>query len=163
MRVNGYHGPRPAEWNRERFMRYIVRNAYGCWLWGNGPTNRYATVSVAGRSRTAHRLSWELFRGEIPVGLLVCHTCDVPRCVNPDHLFVGDATANMQDAARKGRTLTGDRNSRRRLRNGVMLTMERAQQIRQRRFGGERGVDLAREFGVSVQMVCHIHKGRRWA
>jgi hypothetical protein len=51
----------------------------------------------------APRLAWTLLRGEIPVGLSVCHRCDTPLCVNPDHLFLGTQRDNMYDAIAKGR------------------------------------------------------------
>jgi HNH endonuclease len=51
----------------------------------------------------AHRISWMLFRGEIPVDAHVLHKCDVTLCVNPDHLFLGTHTDNMQDCVTKGR------------------------------------------------------------
>ncbi|MGD9885811.1 MAG: HNH endonuclease signature motif containing protein [Reyranella sp.] len=80
----------------------------GCWIW-TGKGQRYGHVSVGtikdGDRRTAlaHRVSWELYRGPIPDGILVCHRCDVTFCVRPDHLFLGDAKANNADALSKGR------------------------------------------------------------
>jgi hypothetical protein len=63
-------------------------------------------VSFRGRSSRAHRVAWYLLRGEIPTGQHVMHTCDNPRCVNPDHLQLGTHAANMHDMARKGRANT---------------------------------------------------------
>jgi hypothetical protein len=81
----------------------------GCWLWaGVAITGGYGHFSINGRSRSAHRASYELFRGKIPSGLVVCHTCDVRLCVNPDHLFVGTQSDNMRDAVAKGRLPSGE-------------------------------------------------------
>jgi hypothetical protein len=79
----------------------------GCWLWTSQRTPEGYGQFHFGRRGTppwyAHRLAWELSNGPIPDGLSVLHHCDTPSCVNPQHLFLGTQTDNMQDASRKGR------------------------------------------------------------
>ena len=96
---------------RERFeARYEIDQESGCWLWtGTCNPAGYGTIGKDRRERLAHRVSWELHRGPIPDGLSVCHHCDVPRSVNPDHLFVGTDADNMADKTRKMRQHWGEK------------------------------------------------------
>lgn len=81
------------------------RNTDECWIWeGWRFKSGYGGFIPSGnRKLRSHRVSYSLFVGPIPEGLEVCHKCDVPACVNPFHLFVGDHYANMRDASSKGR------------------------------------------------------------
>lgn len=63
----------------------------------------YGSVWVGEKQQYVHRVIWRIFFGRIPVGFFVCHKCDVPSCMNPEHLFLGTNQDNMQDASRKGR------------------------------------------------------------
>ena len=79
-----------------------IADKTGCWLWVKGG-GRYGLISYQDKTISVHRLSYLLFIGKIPDGYCVCHTCDTPRCVNPDHLFVGSHKDNEQDKTVKGR------------------------------------------------------------
>ena len=92
-------GIAPRDWtDGQRFWAKVVKTD-GCWE-RVGP---YATFRVAGQDIGSHRYSWILHYGPIPEGMMVCHRCDNPPCVRPDHLFLGDAFDNMRDAAAKKR------------------------------------------------------------
>lgn len=93
-----------------RFWQFVdVKGENDCWLWqgshngkGYGELSQYALNKTLKPMR-AHRLSWEIHNGKIPDGMCICHHCDNPRCVNPNHLFMGTHKDNMHDASVKGR------------------------------------------------------------
>ena len=96
-RPSGYP-PRPIS---ERFWKKVVRSEK-CWEWiGSTGKPGYGHIILKGKYVDAHRISYMLFRGEIPKGLMVLHTCDNKKCVNPDHLFLGTQKDNMAQWARK--------------------------------------------------------------
>src|ERR1700761_3720809 len=91
----------------ERFFDSVMPEPNsGCWLWvGSLNENGYGTIGVAYKTQLAHRVSYRLHVGPIPDGLNVLHKCDVPCCVNPDHLFPGTQETNVIDMENKGRAL----------------------------------------------------------
>jgi hypothetical protein len=82
-----------------------VRKTEGCWEWTAGTYRKgYGKFSVARSTNAqAHRVSWQMGSGPIPDGLFVCHHCDNPSCVRPDHLFLGTNRDNVRDCVQKGR------------------------------------------------------------
>lgn len=87
-----------------------VNKTNGCWLWtGSRKNTGYGQWVMEKKNYLAHRYSWQIHNGDIPAGLCVCHKCDMPLCVNPDHLFLGTQAENMRDMKLKGRSQTGPR------------------------------------------------------
>jgi len=75
-----------------------------CWIWtASKYLNGYGQFRFDGKNWGAHRMAWLLTNGEIPDGMLVCHTCDNPSCIRPAHLFIGTQKQNMRDCIDKGR------------------------------------------------------------
>lgn len=75
----------------------------GCWLWVGTTVTGYGQLTFGRKRWLAHRLAWEAFRGAVPGDLCVLHRCDVPACVNPDHLWTGTRLDNNRDMTAKGR------------------------------------------------------------
>ena len=131
----------------------------GCWLW-TGYVNSwgYGRAGSDRAERAAHRLSYRAFVGPIAVGMRVLHRCDVPCCVNPQHLRLGTDSDNMQDAIAKGRHVTqrGESNPL------AKLNREKVQAIRSNK-GRETISELARRYAVSRRAISFVLKGETWA
>ena len=108
------HAPKPRRPSKPLLERFEakVQKGEGCWTWlGARMANGYGAIGdvyKGGKYRIsrAHRVAYELYRGRIPAKKLVCHSCDNPLCVNPDHLFIGTHSDNLLDAYRKGRKVS---------------------------------------------------------
>ncbi len=153
---------------RAKFEEKVTRpDGDGCWLWsGQLGTRLYGqmTLTAAGRRTTisAHRASWLLHRGDIPDGLCVCHRCDTPKCVNPEHLFLGTHAENMQDAKAKGRKYNGTQRVAPQNSSNAKLTWEIVRKLRAEYKKGDSVREIARGLGVHPVQVWAILRGKHW-
>jgi hypothetical protein len=133
----------------QRFWHYVQKQD-GCWLWmGAKVPSGYGRFKFFNSTVPAHRVAYELTKGD-PTGFHVCHKCDNPACVNPDHLFLGTDADNHEDKAKK-------------LRGGRALTPEQVRQIKEILAGDYKPLHLiAEEFRVSRKSIQRIKNGQYW-
>ena len=125
-----------------------------CWIWqGATSSTGYGVFSLNGSSVGAHRIAYTMTRGPIPKGMEICHRCDVPKCVNPSHMFIGTHADNMRDKALKRRAprLTGKSNGQ----SKITPALARAIFIRYKA-GGVTQDDVARMFRVKRSKVADV-------
>lgn len=155
--------PRPA---LERFEEKIERiTESGCWLWTHGLSSQKVAKDSYGvfrltkeKGEKAHRAAWMLFKGEIPDGMLVCHRCDIPSCVNPAHLFLGTNAENMADMKAKGRAKGRKGESH----PSAKLNEEKVVAMRKLFEAGMTSYELAPIFGVSKSLVHVVVSRQNW-
>jgi len=130
----------------ERFWEKVMKGEY-CWDWmGALDSSGYGIFRVFRELKKAHRIAWSFMNGAIPDGGQVLHHCDNPKCVRPDHLFLGTRSINMQDMVTKGRIET-------------KLNYNQVQQIREAK---ARQVDIAKKFAITQSHVSRLKTGFHW-
>ena len=146
-------------------MNVIVRPWTGCWEWKGRKERGYGRTIMGSRTDgtrktiAAHRLSYETFVGPIPDGMEVCHKCDNPCCVNPDHLFVGTRQDNVDDREAKHRNNPPKGSS-----NG-MAKLSEADVLSARFERAQKNISfqkLADKYGVSKKTIQNAIKGITW-
>jgi len=141
----------------ERFWQNVIKQESGCWLWvGTTIPRGYGQIGFKGKMLLAHRIAWELRYGEIPRGMCVCHHCDNPACVNPEHLFVGTHKDNEDDKWRKGRGCRGSQHHNAKLTEAEVLSIRSERQI------GLSLSTLANKYGVSRKLILLISQHKIW-
>lgn len=144
--------------DEDRFFKMVTKLDNGCWIYSGTPSLIYGNFRVDGIPIKAHRYSYELVNGKIPQGLFACHKCDVPRCVNPDHLFLGTLKDNMQDCRTKGRLAPkwGENCGTSKLR------LEQVLEIRSGPKNNVRFEELSRRFGVGRKHIAAVYRRASW-
>jgi len=146
-----------------RFMAHVSPEPNtGCWIWAGSIHTRtgYGQISSGGASATvgktlkAHRASYEIFKGPIPTGLSICHTCDNRWCVNPDHLFAATNAENLADMRRKSRHVKGERTTWAKLKADDVCKILRLHD--------QTTTAVAAQFGVSPALISRIRRGLVW-
>jgi hypothetical protein len=152
--------PRPLA---ERFWPKVIKTSDGgCWLWTAATNQRgYGVINLGPRGSgiaLAHRVAWQLCGyPAISDGLFLCHKCDQPACVNPDHLFTGTHNENMADMMRKGRSVRGEDRADAKL---------SAADVREVFALSKRGVSqyrIADQFGVCQPHISRVLSGQVWS
>jgi hypothetical protein len=141
-----------------KFLRHVVvEENTGCWLWDGTKSGLYGQFTVHGKQTGAHRVSWMLKHGEsIPVGMCICHVCDTPSCVNPDHLFLGTYKDNGQDMGRKIKQRKGE------TRNPEKFKKEEILEIRAARIRGVDWWEIAEAHKITPAQVNEIFLREDW-
>lgn len=150
-----------ASFDRRRFWSKVIKQQE-CWEWnGERDKDGYGKINLMSfQTRVAHRLSWILTFGEIPEGMLVCHRCDNPSCVNPNHLFLGTQSDNINDMYKKGRGIfhKGEHCCR------AKLTNAQANKIRELYSSGRHTqATLSKEFEISQAQISAIVNNKAYA
>ena len=142
-----------------RFHQKYEKQENGCWIWKGG-TRANAKGTLYGRhalddgtGTSSHRFSYSRFNGEIPKGVYVCHKCDTPLCVNPEHLFLGTHEDNMRDMVSKKRSYVGSGEDK----AVSKLTNKQAEEIRNITHLSQSKIGLI--YGVSQNTVSKIKRG----
>lgn len=160
-----FHYGRKRLSDKATLAAYVKQNSTlnesGCWIWKGKPSKEwgYGGWGIEGKTYLAHRVSAYVFlEFDLSSPLLVCHRCDVPLCVNPEHLFIGTTQDNWDDMYRKKRWVhvLGSKTGR------SKFTAEQVTSIRKRVAAGETQRSIAREYGVHYRSIFNIVKRRRW-
>jgi len=159
--INNAEGPTPKLdkfWGKVK----VVEDAKSCWEWqGSRDKDGYGRIGVSRKdfkkTFKAHRLSWELQNGPIPPENCICHRCDNPPCVRPDHLELGTVYDNNHDKEKKNRQVRGEKNGMKKLTEREINEIRRVYD-----HGKLNQTELAEIFGVSQSAISKIIRMQRW-
>lgn len=133
-------------------LEYLIMDE--CWIWQRAKDkNGYGKID----NKMAHRIYYEKFVGKIPKGILVCHGCDKPSCVNPEHLFLGTQKDNVADMYKKGRALVGEKKGNHKLSKQQVISIRAEYKPNKISYPF-----LARKYRVSKTLIFNIINNLTW-
>lgn len=150
---------------KQRILNSIKKNEDNCWLWQGylcEPKKLYGLTSsnLDGKKKKilSHRLSYRLFKGEIPNGMYVLHSCDVPLCCNPEHLHLGTAQDNINEMKERGRErkALGEKNRHAKLNDNIVL------EIRKLYRNGLTQAQIMEKFNLPSSTTSYIVNNKTW-
>jgi len=136
---------------KDRFFNYIEK-LENCWIWKGVKIKGYG-IMFHKKPVKAHRFSYEIHKGKIEKNKIICHTCDNPSCINPDHLYQGTPEDNSHDAYNRNRMVVGEKHHYSKLKE---------YQVKYILSCNERGIDLAKKFSVSEDTISRIRNKKNW-
>ena len=140
---------------KQRFIEKVDSN----WQWTAVKDScGYGRMRIKNRMVSAHRLSYEIYKGNIPDGMCVLHSCDDPGCVNPDHLHIGTMSDNAIEREKRGRGVC----NKGELHGRSKLTEKQVIEIRKKRLIGLTLYEIANEYGVSKSIISFIANKKNW-
>lgn len=148
------------ESNEQRFLKsFIIDNETGCWIWQKA-NKRYGVFRTSNPRKqvSAHRYSYVLHKGEITENMFVCHTCDNPICVNPEHLFLGTHMDNVNDMISKKRHVFGIKHGNSKLSEQDVLEIKKAFDTP---YWGI-GKDLSKKYNIDNRTISCIKLNKNW-
>lgn len=157
---------KPIHWKlhdvplKERIKNNVQINDNGCWIWigffrSKKAKLNYGCFKYKGKTFLAHRISYEVFNGEIPKGMLVCHKCDNPACVNPEHLFLGTHSDNAKDMSAKKRGTNGEKGFNTKLTEQQVLEIRSLPETMTYK-------EIGKIYGVVGRTISEIIKRNSW-
>ncbi len=145
-------------------QKYIPVTNCGCWIWTDAPDKYgYGRLQIGGKAVKAHRISYEIHKGDLDKNKLVCHTCDMPICVNPDHLYLGTNQDNMDDMVRRNRSVPAYNPHPGELNGRAVLTHDDVVDILYKYYYlGENSGKLSEKYPVTTSGIQSILRGKTW-
>jgi hypothetical protein len=138
----------------DRFMAKVKKQPTGCWEWqSNKDADGYGRFWYNNKTSGAHRWIYQHHKGLLHPRLFVCHRCDNPSCVNPDHLFQGTHLDNIKDMLSKNRSLKGIKNGSSKLTDS---------QVKDIKYSSEPKKFLMKKYNISRSMIYWIQSGVKW-